>query len=357
MPAVPTAPASSPAHPCGRARHDVVRTPPPYPTSRPRRLRRDAFTRALVRENRLASEDFILPVFVLDGTRQEQDVASMPGVKRRSVDGLFAVAEQCCALGVPVMALFPVIEPSLKTPDGREALNPEGLVPRAVRELKKRFPNLGLLTDVALDPFTSHGQDGLLDASGYILNDETVAVLRAQALVQAEAGVDVVAPSDMMDGRIGAIRGALEAAGRIHTRIMAYSAKYASAFYGPFRDAVGSAAQLGKADKKVYQMDPGNSDEALREVALDIAEGADMVMVKPGLPYLDIVRRVKDEFRMPTFAYQVSGEYSMLKAAAANGWLEHDAVMMESLLAFKRAGADGVLSYFALDAARLLRAA
>jgi porphobilinogen synthase len=320
-------------------------------------LRRDVFTRALVREHRLAPEDFILPVFVLDGARQEQDVASMPGVKRRSVDGLFGVAEQCLALGVPVMALFPVIDPALKTPDGKEALNPEGLVPRAVRELKRRFPALGLLTDVALDPFTSHGQDGLLDETGYILNDETVAVLRRQALVQAEAGVDIVAPSDMMDGRIGAIRETLEGAGRIHTRIMAYSAKYASAFYGPFRDAVGSAGNLGKADKKVYQMDPGNSDEALREVALDIAEGADMVMVKPGMPYLDIVRRVKDEFRLPTFAYQVSGEYSMLKAAAANGWLDHDAVMMEALLAFKRAGADGVLTYFALDAARLLRRA
>ena len=330
-------------------------TPPPFPASRPRRLRRDAFTRALVREHRLAPEDLILPVFLLDGSKQEQDVASMPGVKRRSIDGLFAVAEECVALGVPVMALFPVIESSLKTPDGREATNPEGLVPRAVRELKKRFPGLGLLTDVALDPFTSHGQDGLLDDSGYILNDPTVAVLTKQALVQAEAGVDIVAPSDMMDGRIGAIRGALEGAGRIHTRIMAYSAKYASAFYGPFRDAVGSAANLGKADKKVYQMDPGNSDEALREVALDIAEGADMVMVKPGMPYLDIVRRVKDEFRVPTFAYQVSGEYAMLKAAAANGWLDHDAVMMEAMLAFKRAGADGVLTYFALDVARKLR--
>jgi porphobilinogen synthase len=332
-----------------------VQTPPAYPASRPRRLRRDAFTRALVRENRLAPEDLILPVFLLDGERQVQDVASMPGVQRRSLDGLYAVAEDCVRLGVPVMALFPVIDASLKTPDGREATNPEGLVPRAVRELKKRFPGLGLLTDVALDPFTSHGQDGLLDDTGYILNDETVAVLRQQALVQAEAGVDIVAPSDMMDGRIGAIRCTLEEAGRIHTRIMAYSAKYASAFYGPFRDAVGSAKNLGKSDKKVYQMDPGNSDEALREVALDIAEGADMVMVKPGLPYLDIVRRVKDEFRVPTFAYQVSGEYAMLKAAAQNGWLDHDLVMMEALLAFKRAGADGVLTYFALDAARKLK--
>ncbi|MFN7395261.1 MAG: porphobilinogen synthase [bacterium] len=326
-----------------------------YPAARPRRLRRDAATRALVRENRLAPEDLILPVFALDGQGREEDVASMPGVKRRSVDGLFAVAEQCLALGVPVMALFPVIDPALKTPDGTEALNPEGLVPRAVRELKKRFPELALLTDVALDPVTSHGQDGLLDDTVYILNVETVDVLRRQALLQAEAGVDIVAPSDMMDGRIGAIRGTLEQAGRIHTRIMAYSAKYASAFYGPFRDAVGSKGNLGKADKKVYQMDPGNSDEALREVALDIAEGADMVMVKPGLPDLDIVRRVVAAYRVPTFAYQVSGEYSMLKAAAANGWLDHDAVMMESLLAFRRAGADGVLSYFALDAARLLR--
>ena len=332
-----------------------MRTPPPYPASRPRRLRRDAFTRALVRETELAANDFILPVFVLDGQRQTQEVASMPGVLRRSVDQLYGVAEECLALGVPVMALFPVLEPALKTADGREALNPDGLVPRAVRELKKRFPGLGLLTDVALDPFTSHGQDGLLDDTGYILNDETVAVLEQQALVQAEAGVDIVAPSDMMDGRIGAIRRALESRRLIHTRIMAYSAKYASAFYGPFRDAVGSKGNLGKADKKVYQMDPGNSDEALREVALDIAEGADMVMVKPGLPYLDIVRRVKDEFRVPTFAYQVSGEYSMIKAAAANGWLDHDAVMLESLLAFRRAGADGVLSYFALDAARALR--
>ena len=330
-------------------------TPPPFPTSRPRRLRRDAFTRNLVREHRLSPQDLILPVFLLDGSQQTQDVASMPGVQRRSVDRLFDVAEQCLQFGVPVMALFPVIEPALKTPDGREATNPDGLVPRALRELKQRFPELGLLTDVALDPYTSHGQDGLLDDSGYIVNDTTVAVLAAQALVQAEAGVDIVAPSDMMDGRIGAIRAALEARGSIHTRIMAYSAKYASAFYGPFRDAVGSAGNLGKSNKKVYQMDPGNSDEALREVAMDIAEGADMVMVKPGMPYLDIVRRVKDEFRVPTFAYQVSGEYAMLKAAAQNGWLDHDLVMMESLLAFKRAGADGVLTYFARDAARLIQ--
>ncbi|MBL8360843.1 MAG: porphobilinogen synthase [Rubrivivax sp.] len=328
---------------------------PPYPASRPRRLRRDAYTRALVRENRLAPEDFILPVFLLDGERQQQDVASMPGIQRRSVDLLLPVAEECVALGIPVMALFPVIDPAIKSADGREALNPEGLVPRAVRELKRRFPQLGLLTDVALDPYTTHGQDGLIDDDGYILNDVTVDVLRRQALVQAEAGVDIVAPSDMMDGRIGAIRSSLEEARLVHTRIMAYSAKYASAFYGPFRDAVGSKGNLGKSDKKVYQMDPGNSDEALREVALDIAEGADMVMVKPGMPYLDIVRRVKDEFRMPTYAYQVSGEYSMLKAAAAQGWLDHDLVMMEALLAFRRAGADGVLTYFALDAARLLR--
>ena len=327
----------------------------PFPANRPRRLRRDAHTRNLVREHRLSAHDLILPVFVLDGKGVEQEVASMPGVKRRSVDGLFAVAEECVRLQIPYLALFPVIEPSLKTPDGKEATNPKGLVPRAVAELKKRFPQLGLLTDVALDPYTSHGQDGLLDSSGYILNDETVAVLAQQALVQAAAGVDVVAPSDMMDGRVGAIRQALEAHGQIHTRIMAYSAKYASAFYGPFRDAVGSAGQLGKADKKVYQMDPGNGDEALREVALDIAEGADMVMVKPGMPYLDIVRRVKEQWGVPTFAYQVSGEYAMIKAAAQQGWLDHDAVMMEALLAFRRAGADGVLSYFALDAARLLQ--
>ena len=348
---------SSGAHTRNRLGHrrTVKALPAPYPASRPRRLRRDAFTRALVRENHLHASDLILPVFVLDGSGRAEDVASMPGVQRLSLDRLLPLAEECVGLGIPVMALFPVLGGEQKTPDGREALNPEGLVPRVVRELKRRFPELGLLTDVALDPFTTHGQDGLLDDTGYVLNDETVAVLTQQALVQAEAGVDIVAPSDMMDGRIGAIRSALEARKLIHTRIMAYSAKYASAFYGPFRDAVGSAGNLGKGNKKVYQMDPANSDEALREVALDIAEGADMVMVKPGLPYLDIVRRVKDAFRMPTFAYQVSGEYAMLEAAAANGWLDHDAAMMESLLAFKRAGADGVLSYFALQAARLLR--
>ncbi len=335
-------------------RHNRAMIPAPYPASRPRRLRRNSFTRNLVREHALTPSDLIYPVFVLDGQNQRQDVKSMPGVQRLSIDLLLPVAEQCVKLGIPAMALFPVIEPSLKTPDGQEAWNPQGLVPRCVRELKKRFPQLGVMTDVALDPFTSHGQDGVLDDSNYILNDATVALLVKQALVQAQAGVDIVAPSDMMDGRIGAIRTALEAQGLVHTQIMAYSAKYASAFYGPFRDAVGSAANLGKADKKVYQMDPGNSDEALREVALDIAEGADMVMVKPGMPYLDIVRRVKDEFKVPTFAYQVSGEYAMLKAAAINGWLDHDAVMMESLLAFKRAGADGVLSYFALDAANYL---
>ncbi len=328
----------------------------PYPQGRPRRLRRDDFTRNLVREHHLRPHDLIYPVFVQEGEKRRDAVASMPGVERLSLDLLLPVAEDCVKLGIPVMALFPVIDASLKTPDGREAFNASGLVPRVVRELKKRFPELGVMTDVALDPFTSHGQDGLLDDTGYILNDETVAVLTRQALAQADAGVDIVAPSDMMDGRIGSIRQALEKAGHIHTRIMAYSSKYACAFYGTFRDAVGSASNLGKSNKKVYQMDPANTDEALREVAMDIAEGADMVMVKPGMPYLDIVRRVKDEFRVPTFAYQVSGEYAMLKAAAQNGWLDHDAVMMESLLAFKRAGADGILTYFARDAARLLRA-
>jgi porphobilinogen synthase len=331
--------------------------PTHFPATRPRRLRRDDFTRRLVRENAVSVNDLIYPVFVLDGQKKREAVGSMPGVERLSLDLLLPVAEQCVKLGIPVMALFPVIDPSLKTEDGREATNPDGLVPRVVRALKKAFPALGVMTDVALDPFTSHGQDGWLDDTGYILNDETVNVLVQQALTQAEAGVDIVAPSDMMDGRIGAIRNALEAKGHIHTRIMAYSAKYASAFYGPFRDAVGSAGNLGKSNKKVYQMDAGNTDEALREVAMDIAEGADMVMVKPGMPYLDIVRRVKDEFKVPTFAYQVSGEYAMLKAAAQNGWLDHDAVMMESLLAFKRAGADGVLTYFAIAAAEKIRQA
>jgi porphobilinogen synthase len=329
--------------------------PTHYPATRLRRLRRDDFTRRLVRENSLAVHDLIYPVFVLDGEKKREAVTSMPGVERLSLDLLLPVAEKCVKLGIPVMALFPVIDPTLKTPDGREATNAHGLVPRVVKSLKQHFPELGVMTDVALDPFTSHGQDGLLDDSGYILNDPTVQVLVQQALTQADAGVDIVAPSDMMDGRIGAIRQALEAHGHVHTRIMAYSAKYASSFYGPFRDAVGSAANLGKSDKKVYQMDAGNSDEALREVAMDIAEGADMVMVKPGMPYLDIVRRVKDEFSMPTFVYQVSGEYAMLKAAAQNGWLDHDGVMMESLLAFKRAGADGILTYFAIQAAEKLR--
>ncbi|WP_027477399.1 porphobilinogen synthase [Curvibacter gracilis] len=329
--------------------------PAPFPANRPRRLRRDNFTRNLVREHRLSAHDLIYPVFVHEGQNRREAVASMPGVERLSLDLLLRQAEECARLGIPVMALFPVIDNALKTPDGKEALNPDGLIPRVVQALKKEVPELGIMTDVALDPFTSHGQDGLLDDSGYILNDETTEVLVGQALVQAQAGVDIVAPSDMMDGRIGAIREQLEAQGLIHTRIMAYSAKYASAFYGPFRDAVGSSANLGKSNKKVYQMDAGNSDEALREVALDLAEGADMVMVKPGMPYLDIVRRVKDQFHVPTFAYQVSGEYAMLKAAAQNGWLDHDAVMLESLLAFKRAGADGVLTYFAIDAAKALQ--
>lgn len=327
-----------------------------YPAIRMRRMRRDPFSRALMRENTISASDLIYPVFILDGSNERQQVASMPGVERLSVDLLLEVAEECVQLGVPALALFPVIDASLKTPDGAEAANPEGLVPRAVRALKSRFPELGIITDIALDPYTSHGQDGLIDGNGYVLNDVTIEMLIRQALTQADAGVDVVAPSDMMDGRIGAIRKALEEKQFIHTRIMAYSAKYASAFYGPFRDAVGSGASLGKADKNTYQMDPANGDEALREVALDIAEGADMVMVKPGMPYLDVVRRVKDKFEMPTFAYQVSGEYAMLKAAAQNGWLDHDKVMMESMMAFKRAGADGVLTYFARDIARILKA-
>ena len=329
---------------------------PEFPVSRPRRLRRDDFTRRLVRENALTVNDLIYPVFVTDGTGVQQAVASLPGVVRYSLDTLLPVAEQCVKLGIPVMALFPVIDPSLKTPDGMEATNPRGLIPRVVGELKKRFPELGILCDVALDPYTSHGQDGVIDENGYVINEITVEILVKQALTQAAAGVDMVAPSDMMDGRIGAVRQALEANGHIHTQIMAYSAKYASAFYGPFRDAVGSATNLGKSNKMAYQMDPGNLDEALREVAADLNEGADMVMVKPGMPYLDVLRRVKDTFRVPTFAYQVSGEYAMIKAAAANGWLDHDKVMMEALLAFKRAGADGILTYFAIEAATLLKA-
>ena len=329
---------------------------PQFSSIRMRRMRRDGFSRDLMRENIITPADLIYPVFILDGKNRREAVQSMPGVERVSVDLLLPIAEDCVKLGIPVLALFPVIDPSLKTPDGIEATNPEGLVPRAVRELKARFPELGILTDVALDPYTSHGQDGVLDANGYVLNDETTPLLVKQALAQAVAGVDIVAPSDMMDGRIGAIRAALEHDRHIHTRIMAYSAKYASAFYGPFRDAVGSAANLGKGSKATYQMDPGNSDEALREVALDIAEGADMVMVKPGMPYLDIVRRVKDEFKMPTFAYQVSGEYAMIKAAAQNGWVDHDKTMMEAMLCFKRAGANGVLTYFSRDIARLCKA-
>ena len=327
-----------------------------FPAHRPRRMRRDDWSRRLMQENSISASDLIYPIFLLEGQGHSQAVASMPGVNRVSLDLLFLLAQECIDLGVPVLALFPVIDPALKTSDGKESCNPDGLIPMAVRELKKRFPTLGIMTDVALDPYTSHGQDGVLDEQGRILNDETTAILVQQAVTQAQAGVDIVAPSDMMDGRIGKIREALEKHQLIHTRIMAYSAKYASAFYGPFRDAVGSAKNLGKADKKTYQMDCANTDEALREVALDISEGADMVMVKPGMPYLDIVRRVRDEFNYPTYAYQVSGEYAMLKAAAQNGWLDHDAVMMESLLAFKRAGANGILTYFALEAARLLKA-
>ncbi|MEO0048458.1 MAG: hypothetical protein RLZZ410_1417 [Pseudomonadota bacterium] len=322
---------------------------------RPRRLRRTDWSRRLVQENTLTSSDFIYPVFLLEGSGRQEDVKSMPGVSRVSLDLLIPIAEDCVKLGIPVMALFPVISNELKTVDGKEAFNSNGLIPLAVKELKKKFPTLGIMTDIALDPYTSHGQDGIIDDEGYVINDITVDALIKQALTHAQAGVDMLAPSDMMDGRIGAIRDALEAHGFIHTQIMAYSAKYASAFYGPFRDAVGSAGNLGKGNKKTYQIDPANSDEAIREVALDIEEGADMVMVKPGMPYLDIVRRVKDELGYPTFAYQVSGEYAMIKAAALNGWLDGDAVMMESLLAFKRAGADGILTYFARDAARLLQ--
>lgn len=325
-----------------------------YPSVRMRRMRHDDFSRRLMRESRLSVDDLIYPVFVVEGRNQRVKVSSMPGVERLSVDLLLKAAEECVKLGIPVMALFPSVEDSLKTPDGREAANPEGLIPRTVRALKEHFPELGVMCDVALDPYTTHGQDGLIDETGFILNDETIEMLVKQMLVQAQAGADIVAPSDMMDGRIGIIRKALEEAGFIYTRIMAYSAKYASCFYGPFRDAVGSSSNLGKSNKAVYQQDPANSNEALWEVGLDLAEGADMVMVKPGLPYLDVLWRVKEEFKAPTYAYQVSGEYSMIMAAAQNGWLDEKKTIMESLLCFKRAGADGVLTYFAPQAARWL---
>ncbi len=326
-----------------------------FPSTRMRRMRRDDFSRRLMREQRLSADDLIYPVFVCDGAGRRDPVASMPGVERVSIDELLRVAERAAQLGVPALALFPVTATEAKSLDGAEAWNPQGLAQRAVRALKARFPELGVITDVALDPFTTHGQDGLIDNTGYVVNDPTVVALVQQALSHAEAGADVLAPSDMMDGRIGAIRNALEQAGHVHTRILAYSAKYASSFYGPFRDAVGSAGNLGKSNKYNYQMDPANGDEALREIALDLEEGADMVMIKPGMPYLDIIRRVKDRFGVPTFAYQVSGEYAMLKAAAQNGWLDERACVLEALIAFKRAGADGVLSYFALDAAQWLR--
>ena len=330
-----------------------------FPGTRMRRMRRDDFSRRLMREHTLTADDLIYPVFVLEGANRTEAVASMPGVERMSLDRLLPVAEAALGLGVPALALFPVVDGTKKTPGAEEAWNPEGLVPTVVARLKKEFPELGVITDVALDPYTSHGQDGLIDPDdprGYVMNDETLDALAKQALCHARAGADVVAPSDMMDGRVGRIRATLDAENLIHTRILAYSAKYASSYYGPFRDAVGSAGNLGKGNKSTYQMDPGNSDEALREIALDLNEGADMVMVKPGMPYLDIVRRVKDEFGVPTYAYQVSGEYAMLKAAAQNGWLAHDAVMMEALLCFKRAGCDGILTYFALEAAKLLKA-
>ena len=327
-----------------------------FPATRLRRMRRDDFSRRLMRENVLTTNDLIYPVFVLEGEGREEEVASMPGVKRQSLDKLLDTAAEAVALGIPMLSLFPVIETG-KDNSGEEAYNPDGLVPTVVRALKARFPQLGIMTDLALDPYTEHGQDGLLDDSGYVLNDETTEILVQQALCHAAAGADVLGPSDMMDGRIGAIRSALEDEGFIHTKILAYSAKYASAFYGPFRDAVGSAANLGNADKYTYQMDPANLDEALYEVAMDLEEGADMVMIKPGMPYLDVIRRIKDTFKVPTYAYQVSGEYAMLKAAVQNGWLNEEKCMMESLLAFKRAGADGILTYYALDAARVIRRA
>jgi len=326
-----------------------------FPHTRMRRMRHDAFSRALMREHSLLPSDLIMVAFVIEGEARREPVPSMPGVDRLSIDGLLKLAGECVRLGVPALALFPSPPAAVKTLDAREAWNPDNLMHRATRALKARYPELGLIGDVALDPYTTHGQDGLIDADGYVMNEPTVEALVKMSLAQAEAGMDFVAPSDMMDGRIGTIRAALEAAGHIHTRILAYSAKYASAFYGPFRDAVGSAASLGKADKHTYQMDVANSDEALREIALDLDEGADVVMVKPGLPYLDIVRRVKDRFGAPTFVYQVSGEYAMLKAAAQNGWLDERAVVLEALTSIKRAGADAILTYFALDAARWLR--
>ncbi|HET9482429.1 MAG TPA: porphobilinogen synthase [Xanthomonadales bacterium] len=325
-----------------------------YPHSRPRRMRRDEFSRRLMREHRLSTDDLIWPLFVREGEAVREPVASMPGVERVSIDELLRAAGEAQALGIPALALFPVTPPEAKSLDAREAWNPQGLAQRAVRALKREYPGLGVITDVALDPFTTHGQDGLVDESGYVVNDETVEALVRQALSHAEAGADIVAPSDMMDGRIGAVRAALEGAGHVHTRILAYSAKYASSFYGPFRDAVGSAGSLGKGNKYTYQMDPPNGDEALREVGLDLDEGADMVMVKPGLPYLDIVRRVKERYGVPTFVYQVSGEYAMLKAAGANGWIDERACMLEALVSMKRAGADAILTYFALDAARAI---
>ena len=327
-----------------------------HPDYRPRRMRHDEFSRRLMRENTLTTDDLIYPVFVHE-LAGRAPVASMPGVERLSIDELLKVAEEALELGIPVIDLFPVIDPAGKSLDAAAAWDENGLAQRAIRALKSRFPELGVMTDVALDPYTTHGQDGIIDDKGYVLNDITVEALVKQSLSHAEAGVDIISPSDMMDGRIGAIRRALDAAGHVNVRIMAYSAKYASGYYGPFREAVGSAANLGKADKNTYQMDPANSDEALREVALDIAEGADMVMVKPGMPYLDVVRRVKDEFKVPTFAYQVSGEYAMLQAAFQNGWLDPDKVIMETMMSFKRAGADGVLTYFAMDVARRLKAA
>ena len=332
----------------------IVSTTGLFPGTRLRRMRRDEFSRKLMRENQLHSDDLIYPMFVIEGNKQREAVASMPGVERVSIDQLLVEARQCIKLGIPAIALFPVVGDDRKSDDASEAYNPEGLAQRAVRALKAKFPGLGVITDVALDPFTSHGQDGLIDDSGYVLNDETIEVLVKQALSHAEAGADIVAPSDMMDGRIGAIRNALESAEHIHTRILAYSAKYASSFYGPFRDAVGSSANLGTGNKYSYQMDPANSDEALREVELDLKEGADMVMIKPGMPYLDIVRRIKDAFGAPTFVYQVSGEYAMLKAASQNGWLDEKAVVMESLLSMKRAGADAILTYYAKDVAQWL---